>query len=236
VSSHNHYGAFAIGGSLIDGSPRVSKSVGGHSFITDLRVNEARNFIFQAAVTSGQQLPFAWEHFEYLARSINPSPERNIHTFCAGGRVDMATVLGPQAHLMGQQGSGSGLVVFNTADAITIGSTAYGRQFQFSVLAPFSEVRLEDGVGFVEGYIIARSLRMGRRGSATQIHGRCFDGDANGGVSCSSSSCPVVGSTPAGSYTCADTFSPSKCVRKSSRGKCAKRKMLRRCALTCGAC
>jgi hypothetical protein len=234
VSSHEHYRAFAIGGSLIDGSPGVSKTIGGHSLVAipPSAANGHSGFNFAAGVTYGQSLPFAWTHFEHLARTIQPS--ENVHVLCHGGRVDLSTLFG-NVQMGGQPGYAQArgyntLIVFNTVSQVILGPTHDGRQLFASILAPFSHVRVESNVGFIDGFVIARTLDMDRRGSAVQIHGHCFaHGLACGVLSQCQASAPPTSS-------CLDIFATRKCFRKRRKGKCRKRRIQRNCAATCGAC
>lgn len=181
-----------------------------------------QSFNFAAGVTYGQPIPFDWTHFEYLASTIQPSA--NVHVLFRGGRVDLSTIYRPEQ--MTQARGFNTLIVFNTASRVTLGASGDGRQLFASILAPFSRVEVEDGAGFVDGFIIARSFAMGRQGSAVQIHGRCFAQPLMCGGPQQASVTP----------SCTDTFTLRKCLRKLSKGKCRKRRIRLRCAATCGTC
>ena len=130
------------------------------------------------------------------------------------------------------------LVVFNTAERITLGASSDGRQFSASVLAPFSEVVVEDMAGYIDGFVIAKKFTMNSGGSAVEIHGRCFDG-VSSGIACGDNQCSTVNRPPPGQVgqPCFDQKPARKCSKKKAKGKCTKKKWRTvNCRLTCGDC
>jgi hypothetical protein len=87
---------------------------------------------------------------------------------------------------MGKTGEDNGktLVVFNTADDIILTKTQSGRQFGPFVLAPFSKVTILGDAGFVDGWIVAKTLTVKEGGdtvaTSLQLHGDFY----NGGFTC----------------------------------------------------
>lgn len=240
VASHAHYGAFAIGGLLIDATPLEQSTVGGTSTVGSLA---GKSFHFAGGVTLGAPLPFpfAWSHFEYMAKTlehrVDSDSQMHVHVLCAGGRVDLARLY-RGGDFAGRAGHNT-LVVFNTPDNVILGSTGDGRPFFASVLAPFSKVSVEDDAGYVDGFIIAKSFSMTKKGGAVQLHGRCFaDGGYPGSmhaVACG------TGATncPANSALCFDDpgiWADKKCRKKLKKRKCHKRKPAMKCRATCGYC
>ena len=74
VASHTHGGAFAIGGSLYDSSPKETAIVAGRSYIGHQDADEAARFHFQGGVVYGPgRSPFDFTHFEQLVRELEAS-------------------------------------------------------------------------------------------------------------------------------------------------------------------
>lgn len=231
ISSHSHYKAFAIGGTLTDASPSASGTVGGHSYV-GRSANGFHRFSFAGGVTVGQPLPFDWQALEYLAMTLQHNAEHSwgvhIHVICSGGHYDLARLYG-SSDVNGRAGHNT-LLVFNTAQSVTIGGTTDGRQFSASVLAPFAHVEVLGTTGYVDGFIIARSFSMKRAANGVQLHGRCF---AHAIVCGRKNYCSDTG----GSATCADKASTRKCLKKYRKGKCKKRRIrTRKCRATCKDC
>lgn len=240
VASHTHDGAFAIGGSLYDSTPGQHATVAGRSYIG--RQERAARFHFQGGVVYGpDRFPFDFAQFERLAREVEastmPRARNRVYVVCSGGTYDFSDFCMDCPG--GNHDSPSGyniLVVFNTAETVTLHGTADGRQWHGSVLAPFAHV-IADGVGFIDGIVIARSYASWD--GSMQLHGHVFRGSALCGAdSCSS------GRTGGGTGTsrvpgqdgCIDQKRTRKCVKKARKGKCSKRRVQRICTLTCGMC
>ena len=237
VSSHSHYKPFAIGGTLHDGTPTEHATVGGYSYVFNPSGDVLRNrFQFQAGVAYRQIIPFDWSALEHLARTIQsidyPSYHR-IFVVCAGGYYTMSSLFS-EGSALAQSSGYSVLVVFNTDQQVTIGSSWQGRPFSASILAPFSHVIIDDNAGYVDGFIVAKSLSMGRRGGSVQMHGRCFNGLPSGGCY----GADTCGRGRGGGGDCVDTKGTTKCIRKLRKGKCSRKQRVREvvCRQTCGSC
>ena len=237
ISSHTHRRPFAIGGQLFDATPTQSASVGGHSLVGSLTAGTERMFNFQVGITVGQPMPFDWSLFEYLARTIEAIDNgltHRIYVRCGGGRVTITSL-----HELGTTFQGSGrntLVVFNTADRVIIGADpSDGRPFSASILAPFSHVEIEADVGYVDGFIIAKSLTMDSRAGSVQLHGECFDGLTSQGCA-RADTCASPGGS--GRPACVDVLSMRRCIKKRRKGKCQRKRRVRevKCRQTCGGC
>jgi len=244
VSSHAHYGAFAIGGVLTDSSPTQSATVGGHSYVS--RMQQDALFHFASGVTVGEPLPFDWSSLEYLARWVLPSTEagalNHVHVICSGGRHDIGSI-----HGFGEgydnRGGYDTLVVFNTAEDIVLAADRNGRAFGASVLAPFSHVTVDAADPYVDGFLIAKSLTMNRNAAGTELHGRCFQQNLACMAStasrdnCGSTSQPTGSTGQSTNPSCSDEMSARKCARKVSKGKCRKARVRNtRCRASCGNC
>jgi len=239
VSSHSHYKAFAIGGTLYDGTPTEQATVGGYSYVFEPSGDVLRNrFHFQGGVSYRQPIPFDWSAFEQLARTIQPLDAPSYHrifVLCAGGYYTVSSLYNVESQLAGASGYNV-LVVFNTDQEITIGSSWQGRPFVASILAPFSHVTIDDNAGYVDGFIVAKSLAMGRKGGPVQMHGRCFSGLPLEG--CVGADTCIGGSGRGGETNCVDLKGTTKCIRKLRKGKCGKKLRVRDmvCRQTCGTC
>ena len=190
VGSHTHYGAFAIGGSLRDATPTQDGVVAGASYVNRL-VGPSR-FTFDS-VAFGDGIPFDFEHFERLAMSMEssrlPLGRDRVHVVCHGGTFDFGDFCEDCPGRGHDSPSGYNiLVVFNTEEKVRLRGTADGRQWYGSVLAPFSHVVVEQGAGFIDGTIIARSYES--RGGELQLHAKGYRGslECEYGSSCSSAS------------------------------------------------
>lgn len=240
VASHTHDGAFAIGGSLYDSSPTQHAIVAGRSYIGRQDAGEAARFHFQGGVVYGPgRSPFDFTHFEQLARELEASTvaRERVYVVCSGGTYDFSDFCRDcPGHNHDSPSGYNILVVFNTAETVTLRGTSDGRKWHGSVLAPFAHV-IADGAGFIDGIVIARSYASWD--SSMQLHGHVFRATALCGAgSCSS------GSTGSGTGTgrvssqlgCVDQRRTRKCVKKARKGKCSKRRVQRICTLTCGMC
>jgi len=244
VASKTHNGAFAIGGKLTDASPGHAATVGGHSYVHRTTGGGEGFFTFVGGYTSGTGMPFDWIDFEHLARVIQPidpaiAPHgHHVFVLCEGGRYGLSDLyknLDPNL-VAGRSGRNT-LVVFNTAERVTLGASRDGRQFLASVLAPFSEVVIEDMAGYVDGFVVAKTFTMNSGGSSVEIHGRCFEG-ASSGITCGDNQCSAI-NQPAQqpAQPCIDKKPSRKCSKKQKKGKCSKKKFRTvQCRLTCGDC
>jgi len=235
---------------LTDLTPQENAIVGGSSWVNQLGGEHL--FHFTNGVTTGQGIPFDWNFFEYMATTLGAtspgSPllygnERSeVHVVCNGGEFDFGAFCHQCPNGHDSPGGRNFLVVFNTAQTIYIKPTADGRQWFGSILAPFAEVVVDMSVGFVDGFVIAKSYRETGSGGGLQLHGNGFlDGGSDSSVmSCGNQVCSGPGTFATGFRTadvgCTDTIKASKCRRKANKGKCHKRKTSQRCRHSCGLC
>ena len=209
--------------------------------------------------------PFDWSVFEYMAITLMPQTYQNnlgndIIVKCIGGRYSMDDLY-PLQEQAGKSGYNT-LVIFNTHQRVTLGVSSSGRQFHASVLAPFAEVVLEDSVGYVDGYIIAKSFRQRDtvQAGAVRLNGNCFARGNMGMLTCSAGpntagniACPDSATSrnkltsppppprmtpaPAPSPGCSDQIRRRRCEKKRSRGKCSRRRIREvKCRATCEHC
>ena len=81
------------------------------------------------------------------------------------------------------QDNGKTLYVFTGAGTICLVKTWSGRQFGPSVLAPFAHVVIHGDVGFVDGFVVARSMgTFGQNGGSVQMHGDGYKGPLSCGA------------------------------------------------------
>ena len=140
--------------------------------------------------------------------------------------------------LAGRTGQNT-LVVFNTADQVTIGGTGDGRGFEASILAPFATVVLDSSAGYVDGFVIAKSFAMSQNSGHLQLHAKCYADGAYPGSDHSIWCGGDTGVVPncASSPSCTDNMTVKKCLRKLRKGKCRKPRVRTiKCPATCGGC
>jgi len=236
VSGHTNEGAFAVGGTLTDGTPKQSATVSDHSYVG--AINGDHLFHFVNGVTLGAaHFPFDWSEFEWLARNLaisstsgTPWSGYDVHVRCSGGSIgftDLYPITNPS------RSGYNTLVVFNTNEKIIIDSVRGGHvPFSASILAPFSEVEVKFGAGYIDGFLVAKSLTMDQRGGSLQIHAHCFSGPD---LSCvGPTNCPTSSSGRGG---CVDFLGYRRCIKKYLRGRCFKRRLRTvRCRRACGEC
>ena len=70
------------------------------------------------------------------------------------------------------------LAIFNTADPVRLTVGSGGRKFGPSVIAPFSEVTIDDSNAFNDGYVVAKSFKSSQTNQ--QLHGSPY----KGGLTC----------------------------------------------------
>lgn len=256
IAAHNIYKGLVVGGTLTHANPTASTPVRGTSYIGNLQ--PPQRFQFDRLFTP-VAFPFAsnWSLFEDLAEfAINSSslesPEKEEYgrppnqygvVVIDQGReavtINTAQVVGAEMLKRGiPQGEDNGhhLVVFRgTGTVILVGTgnthkQVAGRQFGPSVLAPFSTVIVDGSTGFVDGFIIAKTLSYsGTQARQVQLHGQCYRGpihcdcvlsnetDVGTGGAGPAPSGPVSGAAPGGSVAAptaaGDAAAPAASVR-----------------------
>lgn len=177
-----------------------------------------------------------WADFEQLARVIAPGAEAGgyrVFVEDQGGSysdTDHCTSWWDGAQFSEQsEDNGKTLVVFVGAGTIGITKDSRGRQFGPSILAPFARVMVGGSVGYVDGFVVARSVgASGQGGGSVQMHG---DGYA-GPLTCSANG----GSTPLPGAGCANTCkypSDGECDGDSHRRAGPSRWSLPACRCMC---
>ena len=181
ITGHGIYKGLAVGGTLVDGTPSESGTVGGASWVHHLSSNS--RFRFQSSVVWGQPQPFGWAAFEYLATSALSGSSAGGYRVIVedqGGTYDATdgcTAWYSAPAGTGGEDNGRTLLIFRGAGTIGLKATRDGRQFGPSVLAPFARVMIHGNVGYVDGFIVARSVgAVGQNGGSVQLHGDGYTG------------------------------------------------------------
>lgn len=169
VAAHNVYKRMTIGGNLRSGAPNQNNAVDGAVAVGG---TISGKWNFNKGKTTGVPLDEDWwQQFESIARFARDKGK--VHVVTKGGTYNMYDFV------PGGQGedNGQNLVVFNTDERIILTKTHDGRQFGPSVLAPFSEVRLNGNAGYIDGCVIAKSFStVGGNAGQLQMHGDCYTG------------------------------------------------------------
>ena len=121
-----------------------------------------------------------FEHLKWLAQNIEDSDVNGykVVAMTKGGTFDTSDFRGSDGQ---GEDNGKTLVVFNTAEDVTLTKTNGGRQFGPSVLAPFSDVYLRGQAGFIDGFVVAkRFFTNGSNPSNLQMHGDTYQGTISG--------------------------------------------------------
>lgn len=176
----NIYKGIAIGGTLTDVDPNLNNAVSTNFGNTQSYIfnNGTLNFSFNGqGATYGATLADAGINFEALrclARKATSSESGQFKVVVmeTGGSFDTFDFRN------GGQGEDNGntLVIFNTDQDVTLQSVA-GRQFGPSVLAPFSKVIIPGDIGFVDGFVVAKTFEsVGSASTSVQLHGDTYNG------------------------------------------------------------
>ena len=108
----------------------------------------------------------------YLIKKVDQGGQYDQGVSGCHMTIDMAQVR--VENPLHAEDDGKTLLVLTGEGTVCLTNTNEGRQFGPSVLAPFAHIETTDSVGFVDGYIIARSAHL--RGSGTQLHGEAYSG------------------------------------------------------------
>jgi hypothetical protein len=140
-------------------------------------------------------IPFDWNRFKYIAANAQPSnyamDENRVFVIEQGGvydstgtgklmRYSMDDLL-VDGKMLDASDSGKTLVVFRDEGTVVLEAASNGQSWTPSVLAPKAHVILDDSVGSIGGFLVARSL--GDRGQKTHTLELKGDGYA-GAVLC----------------------------------------------------
>ena len=182
VSAHNTYSGLAIGGTLTVFDTSQYKAVDGMSYMnaispaTDYKVNFNGGKQFTAnkpPALSAAGVDFSV--LECVARSAKSSEVNGykVVVFTKGGTYSMRD-LRPDGFQDYDQGKT--LAIFNTADPVRLRADPItGRKFGPSVIAPFSDVTIDDDNDFNDGYVVAKTFKA--TSTKQQLHGGPFKGE-----------------------------------------------------------
>ena len=175
IAGHSLYKGVGIGGTFYDGSPTEYGTVDRTmSYIQYLDPNE--KFHFNGGLTVGQTVPQSmYDQFIYLALnavSAKYNDGYEVFVLTRGGTYDLYDFV-----YEGQgENNGKTLVIFNTHEDVTL-TSIHGRQFGPSVLAPFSKVIVLGDAGYVDGFIVGKTVHTsGPNASGLQFHGDGYTG------------------------------------------------------------
>jgi hypothetical protein len=134
-----------------------------------------------------------FSHFEWLAQNAEDSDINGYKVIVktSGGTFDTSDFRGSDGQ---GEDNGRTVVIFNTADEVTLTKTNWGRQFGPSVNAPFSVVKLDGDTGFMHGFVVAQEFDSNVEGdpSKLQLHGDTYVGP----ITCKTGPSPTPGPTP----------------------------------------
>jgi hypothetical protein len=156
--------------------PNTSKTVGGRSYTQCISPSEGHNVNFNGGVEIGGDALAAagvdFSVFECLARTAKSYEESGykVVVFTSGGTYTMDDVRPSEFQ---DYDRGKTLVIFNTSDDVRL---AFGnnRKFGPSVIAPYSQVTIDDNNAFNDGYIVAKSFVSTQ--TYQQLHGDPYKG------------------------------------------------------------
>jgi hypothetical protein len=145
-----------IGGTLFDSTPTESGAIDNTtSLVGALDDNTA--FYFNGGVKVGESLPLQTAlHFIYLTlNAVNATLDGYKVIVMSNGGAYNSFDFDPEST---GRDHGKTLVIFNTSDDVTLIPTSTGRPFGPSVIAPFSKVVIRSDIGFVDGFIVGKTI------------------------------------------------------------------------------
>lgn len=176
----------AVGGRIRDGEPTTQKRA--RDVVRTGGSVDGEMWNFERGHETGPLSDvFTWSDFEFLATALvdgstqrpgSPYEDMKEHfkvvVYERGGTFSMADFRGRSAGARDR----NTLVVFSTHDDVVLSRDAYARQWGPSVFAPFSKVILKGGVGFVDGFLVARELDIdnGNWSEKVELHGKAYKG------------------------------------------------------------
>ena len=183
-------GGLAVGGTLADGSPQDAASVDRPSYV-QRSVDSTPRFRWNGGIIAGRGIPFQWRDFEALANRLETASFDYRAFYGALYRVDVVDQGGTYSSTdsacvdrrtppegAGGEDNGRTLLVFTGEGTICLTSDDLGRQFGPSVLAPFARVLIDGSVGFIDGFVVARSVgSVGQFGESVQLHNDGYKGE-----------------------------------------------------------
>jgi len=175
LAAHMFYTKGAIGGNLKDGTPNENGAWNGWVCVGGTIQG---NWNFNKGRKTGCQLGslFNWKDFEQLALKAASVTEGQykVKVFNNGGTYDLFDVRD-----QGQgEDNGKSLAIFTSSEPVILKGTSSGRKFGPSVLAPFAQVTLKGDAGFIDGFLIAKSIggNAGNNAGSLQMHGDSYKG------------------------------------------------------------
>ena len=206
IGAHSMYKGLAIGGTLYDGTPNEDATI--DNFMSYVNVKDPNSkFNFNGGLTTGATtVPSSmWARFAFLAEhAVNSeSNGKKVVVVTSGGTYNMYDFRN------GGQGEDNGntLVIFNTAQDITLTKTPDGRQFGPTIIAPFAKVTVLGDAGFIDGSVYAKTfVTTGGNQGALQLHGDTYTGS----IQCNAGGTPPTTEAPntASATTPAPTEAP----------------------------
>jgi len=168
---------------MTDGSPDQDGSSGAMSWVN---VQSGMPLIsWNKGLITGKGIPFVWNEFEVLASSAVASSGGGFTVIKVDqGGVYSAAGAGYRSYSQNDfipsgQGviQGAACVVFSGAGTIRLTKAPDGSQFGPSILAPYAHVIVDGDVGFVDGFIIAKSYSSsGGNAGSVELHGNGYRG------------------------------------------------------------
>jgi hypothetical protein len=175
IAGHSMYKGVGIGGAFYDGSPNEYGTIDNTmSYIRYLNPNN--KFHFNGGLTVGQTVPQSmYDQLNYIANNAISAKYHDgyeVFVLTRGGTYDLYDFV-----YEGQgENNGKTLVIFRTHEDVIL-TSANGRQFGPSVLAPFSKVIVMGDAGYVDGFVIGNSVHTsGPNASGLQFHGDGYTG------------------------------------------------------------
>ena len=172
VGAHEVYSAVAVGGGYKDPQPGVNKLVASHSPNPKScagSLTDAGSVSFMGGVDTGScETVIPFENFKWLTLNAKSSTEgdKKVIVVTHGGTFNTFDFV------PGGQGEDNGktLVIFNTNEDVILTKTPDGRQFGPSIMAPFSNVYLDQDAGFIDGFVVAKYFETtGTNPSSLQV-------------------------------------------------------------------
>jgi hypothetical protein len=184
IHAHETYSNIAVGGDLIDGTPTATGNIGGMAYVGGTVKDGRFNFCTKGAefgCVSSSEAEFKslsevvdFEHFEWLAQHLDSSSNGDYRVVV---KTSGGTFSTEDFNALSEEDNGSTLAVFNTDEDVHINMKTNGRKFGPSILAPFSKVIVNGDVGFIDGFVVAKSLDGdGSNLGGLQLHGDGYSG------------------------------------------------------------
>jgi hypothetical protein len=175
IAGHSMYKGVGIGGAFYDGSPDEYGTID-HTMSYIRYLNPNNKFHFNGGLTVGETVPQSmYDQLNYVANNAVSAKYHDgyeVFVLTRGGTYDLYDFI-----YEGQgENNGKTLVIFRTHEDVIL-TSANGRQFGPSVLAPFSKVIVMGDAGYVDGFVIGNSVHTsGHEANGLQFHGDGYTG------------------------------------------------------------